>query len=156
MDVQLKGVVVEGKTILPDCTIKEQLAGVYTDIQKMQLIMKQLEKKGYVHQAMDGQYKRLRMEEAFRFCMVMTGCKQRVDELLSLFDLEKKRKIKVRDLTHSEQHQLAFLRAYLYTNELLVLVEPFYRLDESARITMPSLSSRWGSRGKPFCYYLII
>ena len=54
----------------------------------MQLIMKRLEKKGYVHQAMDGQYKRLRVEEAFRFYMGMVGCKQPIDELLSLFSLE--------------------------------------------------------------------
>ena len=45
MDVQLKEAFVEGKTMLPDCTIKGQMAGVYTDIEKMQLIMKQLEKK---------------------------------------------------------------------------------------------------------------
>ena len=134
MDVQLKEAFVEGKTILPDCAIKGQLAGVYTDIEKMQLIMKRLEKKGYVHQAMDGKYKRLKVEEAFRFYMAMTGCKPPVDELLSLFVLEKRRKVKVRDLTHSEQHQLAFLCAYLYTSELLVLEEPFYWLDEMARI----------------------
>ena len=105
---------------------------------------------------MEGQYKRLKVEEAFRFYIAMAGCKQPVDELLSLFGPEKKRKVKVSDLMHSEQHQPAFLLAYLYTNELLVLEEPFYRLDESARIAMPSLSSSWGSRGKPFCYYLII
>lgn len=39
---------------------------------------------------MEGQYKRLKVEEAFRFYMVMKGCKQRVDELLSLFGLGKK------------------------------------------------------------------
>lgn len=148
MGMQLKEVVVEGKRMLPDCTIEGQLTGIYTDIQKMQLIMKQLEEKGYVHQTMDGQYKRLKVEEAFRFYMGMAGCKQPVDELLSLFGLEKKRKVKVGDLTPSEQSQLAFLRAYLYTNELLVLEEPFYRLDESARTIITQLIQQLGEQGK--------
>ncbi len=148
MVIQLKEVVVEGKRMLPDCTIEGQLAGIYTDIQKMQLIMKQLEKQGYVHHAMDGQYKRLKVEEAFRFYMGMAGCKQPVDELLLLFGLEKKRKVRVEDLTSSEQNQLAFLRAYLYANELLVVEEPFYRLDEKARGVIDQLIRQLGEQGK--------
>ena len=97
---------------------------------------------------MGGQYKRLKVEEAFRFYIAMAGCKQPVDELLSLFGREKKRKVKVSDLMHSEQHQLAFLLAYLYTSELLVLEEPFYRLDESARIIIAQLIQQVGEQGK--------
>ena len=148
MVVQLEEVVVEGKRMLPDCTIEGQLAGIYTDIQKVQLIMKQLEKQGYVHHAMDGQYKRLKVEEAFRFYMGMADCKQPVDELLPLFGLEKKRKVKVEDLTLSEQSQLAFLRAYLYANELLVVEEPFYRLDEKARVVIAQLIRQLEEQGK--------
>ena len=148
MVIQLEEVVIEGKRMLPECTIEGKPAGIYTDIQKMQLIMKQLEKQGYVHQAMDGQYKRLKVEEAFRFYMGMAGCKQPVDELLPLFGLEKKRKVKVEDLTPSEQSQLAFLRAYLYANELLVVEEPFYRLDEKARVVIAQLIRQLGEQGK--------
>ena len=148
MVIQLEEVVIEGKRMLPECTIEGKPAGIYTDIQKMQLIMKQLEKQGYVHQAMDGQYKRLKVEEAFRFYMGMAGCKQPIDELLPLFGLEKKRKVKVEDLTPSEQSQLAFLRAYLYANELLVVEEPFYRLDEKARVVIAQLIRQLGEQGK--------
>ena len=52
------------------------------------------------------------------------------------------------DLTPSEQSQLAFLHAYLYTNELLVLEEPFYRLDEHARIIIAKLIQQLAEQGE--------
>ena len=82
MSIQIEEVIEEGKTILPACTIDGQVTGIYTDVQKMQLIMKQLQTKGYVHHVADGEYKRLTVEESFRFYMAMAGCVKTIDEMI--------------------------------------------------------------------------
>ena len=138
----------EGKTVLPACTIEGQVTGIYTDVQKMHLIMKQLQTKGYVHHVTDGQYKRLTVEESFRFYMAMAGCMKTIDEMLELFGLTKQRKTKMKDLTPSEQKRVAFLRAYLYTESLLVIEEPFYRMDENSRAIITKLIQQLAQQGK--------
>ena len=148
MSIKLKEVIEEGKTILPACTIDGQLTGIYTDVQKMQLIMKQLQTKGYMHYVADGEYKRLTVEESFRFYMGMAGCIKTVDEMLTLFGFTKQRKTKVKNLTTSEQKKIAFLRAYLYTENLLVIEEPFYRMDENTREIIAQLISQLVEQGK--------
>ena len=111
MSIQIEEVVEEGKIILPACTIDGQVTGIYTDVQKMQLIMKQLQTKGYVHHVADGEYKRLTVEETFRFYMALAGCVKTIDEMLTIFGLTKQRKTKVKNLTTSERKRIAFLRA---------------------------------------------
>ena len=148
MSIQIEEVIEEGKTILPACTIDGQVMGIYTDVQKMQLIMKQLQTKGYVHHVADGEYKRLTVEESFRFYMAMAGCMKSIDEMLTLFGLTKQRKIKVKNLTISEQKRVAFLRAYLYAESLLVIEEPFYRMDEKAREIIARLINQLAEQGK--------
>ncbi len=148
MSIQIEEVVEEGKTILPACTIDGQVTGIYTDVQKMQLIMKQLQTKGYVHHVADGEYKRLTVEESFRFYMAMAGCVKTIDEMLTLFGLTKQRKTKVKNLTTSEQKRVAFLRAYLYAESLLVIEEPFYRMDENSREIIAQLIGQLAEQGK--------
>ncbi|MFF5995816.1 LytTR family transcriptional regulator DNA-binding domain-containing protein [Lysinibacillus sp. KU-BSD001] len=148
MDIQLEAVFEDGKMILPACQIEGQVTGIYTDVQKMQLIMKQLQTKGYVHYATDGEYKRLRVEEAFRFYMGMAECKKPMDEMLALFGFTKQRKTKVKDLTLSEQKRLTFVRAYLYAENVLVIEEPFYRMDEHSREMIAQLIQQLVEQGK--------
>ena len=148
MSIQIEEVIEEGKTILPACMIDGQVTGIYTDVQKMQLIMKQLKIKGYVHHVADGEYNRLTVEESFRFYMAMAGCMKSIDEMLTLFGLTKQRKIKVKNLTISEQKRVAFLRAYLYAENLLVIEEPFYRTDEKAREIIVQLIGQLAEHGK--------
>lgn len=147
MGVELKAVMEEGKTILPACTLEGQIIGVYTDIQKMQLIMQQLKQQGYVHHVMDGQYRRLKVEEAFRFYMKMAGCPQSLEEMLELLGLKKLRKKKVTDLSLSQQQRIAFLRPYLYGGTFLTIEEPFHRMDTDTRMIIGGLIQQLAERG---------
>lgn len=150
MDIEIREVMDEGKTILPACTLKGQIIGIYTDIQKMQFIMQQLKHKGYVHHVMDGHYKRLKVEETFRFYMKMAGCPQPLEEMLGLFGLTKSRKKKVMDLSISEQQRLAFLRPYLYGGTFLTIEEPYHRMDADTRIITAGLIQLMAERGTIF------
>lgn len=147
MEIILKEIRDEGKTILPASTLEGQIIGVYTDIQKIQLILEQMQEKGYVHQMTDGHYKRLKVEETFRFYMKMAGCQKTMEEILGFFGLTKLRKAKVTDLSFSEQHRLAFLRPYLYAGTLLIIEEPFYRVDGDARAIIAALIQQLVERG---------
>lgn len=147
MGFKIEAVMDEGKVLLPACTVDGQIAGIYTDIQKIQLIMQQLEQTGYVHHVMDGQYKRLKVEETFRFYMMMSGCLQSVEEILELFGLEKFRKKKVTDLSFSQQERVAFLRPYLYAGTFLVIEEPYHRMDADTKVIIAGLIQQLVERG---------
>ena len=110
--------------------------------------MKQLQTKGYMHHVADGEYKRLTVEESFRFYMAIGGCEKTLGEMLALFGLTKQRKTKVKNLTTSEQKRIAFLRAYLYAENLLVIEEPFYRMDEKTREIIAGLINQLAEQGK--------
>jgi ABC-2 type transport system ATP-binding protein len=147
MVIELEAVMDEGKTILPACTLEGQIIGIYTDIQKMQLIMQQLEQKGYAHHVMDGHYKRLKVEETFRFYMKMAGCVQSLEKMLEIFGMTKLRKKKVTDLSLSQQQRIAFLRPYLYGGTFLIVEEPYQRMDTDTRMIIAALIQQLVERG---------
>lgn len=147
MVVKVEAVMDGGKTILPACTLEGQIIGIYTDIQKMQLIMQQLGQKGYAHHVTDGHYKRLKVEETFRFYIKMASCRQSVEELIGFFGLTKLRKKKVMDLSISQQQRIAFVRPYLYGEAFLMIEEPYHRMDADSRLITAGLIQQLVERG---------
>lgn len=148
MDIQLAEIEDNNKIIIPAITIDAKVTAIYTDIKRTQILMKQLRKKGYTHHVNEGHYPYLNVEETFRFYMKLGDCSISVDEMLQHFHLKDERKIKVKNLSESAKNCLSFLRPFLFTKELLIIEEPFYRLDEEYRQTMVSLLHKMSDEGK--------
>ena len=53
MEIQLEEVLEEGTVILPACKIEGNIVGIYTDVKKTNLILKQLKGKGFVQAVMN-------------------------------------------------------------------------------------------------------
>ncbi len=133
MDIQVAEVTEKDKIIIPAFTIKAKITGIYTDIKRTQVLMEQLRKTGYIHRRDSGHYPFLNVEETFRFYLDLCSCPAPLEEMLRLFGLQQERKTKVKRLTESEKNCLSFLQPFLYTKELLIVEEPFDRLDEESR-----------------------
>lgn len=139
MIVQLEEVTEHGKVIISSSTIDVSITAIYSDLKRTQLLIEQLKSTGYVHRLNEGHHQFLNVEETFRFYKNLGEHPLSVEELLQLFGLQSERKTKVKKLTESSKNLISFLRPYLYTKNLLILEEPFNRLEEAARQTMVQL-----------------
>lgn len=148
MEIQLEVVLEEGTVILPACKIEGEIIGIYTDVKKTNLILKQLKGKGFVQQSTDGHYQRLTVEEAFRFYMGLAEYSVSLEELLVKFGFINQRKTKLKSLTQSEKNRLTFLRTYLYAQNFIVIEEPFDRMDEGSRNIIAALIQQLSEEGK--------
>lgn len=139
MNIQLEEVKEKNKILIPAFTFDVKITGIYTDIKRTQLLMEQLKPIGYVHRVNEGHHAFLTVEETFRFYMDLGNCPISLEDMLQLFGLQHKRKEKVKKLTESAKNCLSFLRPFLYSKDLLIIEEPFDRLDEEARQTIVQL-----------------
>lgn len=130
MRIHIKKIEENDKSIIPAFEMEVKLTGIYTDMIRTQLILDQLSKIGYTYRMNEGHYPLLTVEETFRFYMGLGDCTIPLHEMLTLFRLKDERKTKVKHLSESAKNCLSFLRSYLFTKELLVIEEPFDRLDE--------------------------
>jgi lipooligosaccharide transport system ATP-binding protein len=74
--------------------------------------------------------------------------RQRIDELLSFFDLEKKRDTTVDDLSGGMKRKLSVARALINDPRILILDEPTTGLDPAARRQIWDTVIKLGSEGK--------
>ncbi len=74
--------------------------------------------------------------------------KKRIDELLSFFDLEKKRDTTVDDLSGGMKRKLSVARALINDPRILILDEPTTGLDPAARRQIWDTVIKLGSEGK--------
>lgn len=148
MNIQLAEVKEKEKIIIPAFTMDVKIAGIYTDIKRTQILMKQLRQVGYLHHGNEGHYPYLTVEEAFRFYMGLGDCSIPLEEMLQLFGLQHERKTKVKRLSESAKNCLSFLRPFLYTKDLLIIEEPFDRLDEESQQTIVQLLKKMADEQK--------
>lgn len=148
MDIQLEEVKEKNKIMIPAFTFDVKITGIYTDIKRTQLLMEQLKPIGYVHRVNEGHHSFLNVEETFRFYMDLGNCSISLEDMLELFGLQHERKVKVKKLTESAKNCLSFLRPFLYTKDLLIIEEPFDRLDEEARQTIVQLIEQMAAEQK--------
>ncbi|TFE02411.1 LytTR family transcriptional regulator DNA-binding domain-containing protein [Jeotgalibacillus salarius] len=142
MNIQFTEVKEGSHTVLPSFSFDAGLTGIYTDIKRTQVIMNQLKPAGYLHFNNDGLALRLTVEETFRYHKDLSGVTIPIEDMIALFGLQHEKKTKVKDLSESCRNCLSFLRPFLYSKDLLIIEEPFDRLDEEGRKVMAQLISR--------------
>lgn len=150
MNIQLTQLKENGRTIVPSITLTldTSITGIYTDVKKMGYVMQALRSVGYIHPINEGHYERLTIEETFRYYCALFDRKAEVEEFISLFGFSKQRKVKVKELTKSERYRLHFLRAFLQTDNLLIIEEPLQQMDEDCRVIVTQLMEKWVEPGR--------
>ncbi len=148
MEIQLAEVKERDKIVIPAFAIDVGITGIYTDIKRTQILKEQLKSTGYLHHDNEGHYSLLNVEETFRFYMDLCNHPTPLEELLQLFGLHSERKTRVKNLSESTKNQLSFLRPFLYTKDLLIIEEPFDRLDDESRQIIVGLIKKMADEHK--------
>lgn len=150
MKIQVAEVKEKDKIMIPAFTIDVGITGIYTDIKRTQVLKEQLKSIGYLHHDNEGHYSLLNVEETFRFYMGLCNSPVPLEKMLQIFGLQAERKTKVKDLSESTKNRLSFLRPFLYTKDVLIIEEPFDRLDDESRQIVVGLIKKMADEHKKF------
>ncbi|KIL51568.1 hypothetical protein KP77_10800 [Jeotgalibacillus alimentarius] len=148
MNIQINEVKEGSHTVVPSFSFEAGLTGVYADIKRTQVIMHQMKHKSYLHCTNEGLAPRLTVEETFRYHRDLSGYQVPLQEMIASFGLQHVQKTKVKDLSESHRNCLSFLPTFLYSGDMLLIEEPFDRLDEEGRQVMIQLIRKLADKQK--------